>query len=209
MWFFCLLSWLMVVRIFLHWTARSFCVASAVLCDGWKSDSFIFAGRRTGFLRLLMYRKCELSSCFLCGGSCLSLFFCFFSIVSTWHVFFCICYVPFFVLFCGGVGGGVAIAMFSPRLSCYATCTRARPFPLFTWSHPTAGHDLKKTPREIKKSPLLTRIITLGSCITQECYQSSSYLTSLWERLVKNITHDHLIGSIRKVFVEFSLFNIF
>ena len=65
--FFCLLSWFMVVRIFLHWTARSFCVTSAVLCDGWKSDNFIFAGRlgrRTGFLRLLMHRKCELSSCF-------------------------------------------------------------------------------------------------------------------------------------------------
>ena len=55
-------SWLCVF--FLHWTARLFCVAGAVLCDGWKSDSFIFAGRRTGFLRLLMYRKCEFSFCF-------------------------------------------------------------------------------------------------------------------------------------------------
>jgi hypothetical protein len=74
-----------------------------------------------------------------------------FNCFSVTRLFLYLLYMfPFLFSFAGGWRGGVAIATFSPRLSCYATCTRARPFPLFTWSLRRRAR-LKKTPVSVKR----------------------------------------------------------
>ena len=51
-----------------EWKACRFCVAGAVICDGWKRAMLIFAGRRTGFLPFWMCMVGKEPSSFLRWG---------------------------------------------------------------------------------------------------------------------------------------------
>ena len=155
---FCLLSWFMVVRIFSSLNGTFILCGRRSALRWLKKWQFHFCWQAHGIFAFVDVSKVWVFILFFCVVVHVFPYFSFnkrlivlFNCFSVTRLFLYLLYMfPFLFSFAGGWRGGVAIATFSPRLSCYATCTRARPFPLFTWSLRRRAR-LKKTPVSVKR----------------------------------------------------------